>query len=91
MNALLEVGQAPTGKFAGCHYSGHSKVFTIQLANVPAEDSRMIASLVAFWTDPAHAPNLAKLKAGDGVLELGTGELRLITADEFARALLRRN
>ena len=66
---LAEGGQLSDGAtFAGCHYNGSSRVFTIQLANVSPDDSAMLASILALWTDPALAPHLAKVKAGHSVL-----------------------
>ena len=66
--ALLAPGNKPTASFAGCHYNGHSRAFTIQLANVPLADSALLASIIALWTDPALEPHLAKIKAGHSVL-----------------------
>lgn len=64
MNLAPLAAAQPTASFAGCHYNGHSRAFTIQLANVPLADSALLASIIAVWTDPALEPPLPKSKPG---------------------------
>ena len=65
------------GHVSGQHVGAHRDLL-IHLQSVPSEEANLLTGLVALWTDPAHASNLAALKTGDKHLTLENGRLALV-------------
>lgn len=89
--ALQHLATASAPKFQGARYDSGAREFRIDLGNVSAREAALLGQLVAFFCDPARADELAAFKAAEAVLEMNGTDLRVITAEQFCRALLRRN
>ncbi|NBP86854.1 MAG: hypothetical protein EBU54_17400 [Mycobacteriaceae bacterium] len=62
-----------SGQYVGAH-----RDLLIHLQSVPSDEADLLTGLIALWTDPAHAVNLAALKSGDKHLTLENGRLALV-------------
>jgi hypothetical protein len=89
--ALQHLATATPPQFQGARYDSGAREFHINLGNVSQREAALLGQLVAFFCDPARAEELAAFKASEAVLELHGNDLRVITAEQFCRALLRRN
>lgn len=92
MSAITSPPAAPAkASFQGMSYKSATREVRIALGNVGQGDAQLLGALVALFCDPARAADLAAWKHNEGVLSLEGGTVRVITANDFVRALARRN
>lgn len=80
-----------TAGFQGARYDSGARELLVRLGNVSARDAVLINQLVGLFCDPARAGELAQFKAGEGAVVQEDGKLQVISVEQFALAVVRRN
>lgn len=71
-------GQQPApAQFQGGNYNSMARTLRVDLGNVAPAEAGLIMALLALWTDPAHAHDLAALKLGCRLVSLEDAKLTL--------------
>lgn len=92
-NFTLATGlvHSPAPQFQGGRYDSGARELVLRLGNVSARDAALINQLVGLFCDPARAGELAQFKASEGAISLEGGQLQVISVEQFALAVVRRN